>query len=102
MKTTYIRIFLIALTLLMIVSCAAGPNTSVNVPDASGNIAGFWQGIWHGFIAIVTFIWSLFSENVHCYEVHNNGWPYNLGFLLGLCILSGSGAGSAAKCKSKK
>jgi hypothetical protein len=58
--------------------------------------AGFWLGLWHGIIIWITFFWSLFDANVSVYEVHNSGWAYNLGFVLGAATLHG-GAGRARK-----
>jgi len=88
-------LLLIALTLA---GCAAGPNDMANTPDEEGDIAGFWQGLWHGIISPITFIISLFSDNVHFYEVHNNGGWYNFGFLLGAsATLGGSGGGAASR-----
>jgi hypothetical protein len=31
--------------------------------------AGFWLGLWHGIICPVTFLISLFNDNVNIYEV---------------------------------
>jgi hypothetical protein len=45
---------------------------------------GFWIGLWHGTIAPITFIISLFSDSVEMYSVNNNGGWYNFGFLLGI------------------
>jgi hypothetical protein len=87
----------ITFTFLMISGCVAGPNELVNTPDGEGQIAGFWQGLWQGFISPFTFIISLFSDTVHVYEVHNNGGWYNFGFLLGASILFGGGGGGAAR-----
>ncbi len=81
--------------------CAAGQNPAVDTAGADGDIAGFWLGLWHGLIALFTFIISLFSGNVHFYEVHNNGAWYNLGFVLGAGILFGS-SGSASRRKRKR
>jgi len=75
-------------------SCAAGPNAQRSVADSAGHVAGFWLGLWHGIIAPVTFIVSLFSDRVNLYEVHNNGNWYNLGFALGAGILFGGGVAS--------
>ncbi len=69
----------------------AGPNPAVDTPNEAGRVAGFWLGLWHGIIAPITFIISLFSDKVHVYEVHNNGKWYIFGFLLGLIALRGSG-----------
>ncbi len=70
----------------------AGPNPAANTPDEAGRVAGFWLGFWHGIIAPITFVISLFSDKVHVYEVHNNGKLYTLGFLLGAMALRGGGA----------
>ncbi|MCL6098316.1 MAG: hypothetical protein M1391_07065, partial [Bacteroidetes bacterium] len=47
---------------------------------------GFWYGLWHGMIAPVSFIISLFDAKVAVYAVYNNGALYNLGFLLGVSM----------------
>ncbi len=82
---------LLVLTLVTVAGCVAGPNALVNVPNEAGRVAGFWQGLWHGIIAPITFIISLFTPNVQFYEVHNNGNWYNFGFVLGAGILTGGG-----------
>jgi hypothetical protein len=64
--------------------------------------AGFWLGLWHGIIAPVTFVISLFSSDVGIYEVHNNGGWYHAGFLLGLTMSIGGGAGSRGWCSSRR
>jgi hypothetical protein len=76
---------------------APGPNPLAKSPDEEGKVAGFWRGLWHGSIAPITFIISLFNQNVHMYEVHNNGGPYNLGYLLGLAGILGGGGGGASR-----
>jgi hypothetical protein len=79
----------------MLSACAAGPNAAVDVPADDGDVAGFWSGLWHGIIIPVTFIVSLFSDNVSVYEVHNNGGWYDFGFVLGAgTFLGGGGAGA--------
>jgi hypothetical protein len=89
---------LLGILLVSLTACAAGPNEMGSSINLEGNPAGFWQGLWHGFIAPVTFIISLFNHNVSVYEVHNNGGWYNFGFIFGLMVIfSGSrGAGSKA------
>jgi hypothetical protein len=76
--------------LFLLPSCAPGPNTAAGTGD------GFWPGLWHGIIAPVTFVISLFNENVNLYEVNNNGNWYDFGFILGLMASLG-GAGSRAR-----
>jgi len=83
---------LLVLAVVVLAGCTAGPNTMVNTPTEEGTVAGFWLGLWHGIIAPVTFVISLFSDTVHVYEVHNSGNWYNFGFLLGIVSVWG-GAG---------
>jgi hypothetical protein len=73
-----------------------GPNPLAGSPDEGGKVAGFWRGLWHGMIAPFTFILSLFNPKVQMYEAHNNGGWYNLGFLLGVMGVFGSGRGGAS------
>lgn len=96
MKKYLLGTILLVCGLLLLVGCAAGPNALVDTPMADGNIAGFWHGFWHGLIAPITFFISLFSENVHIYEVHNNGGWYNFGFVLGAGILFGGGGSGSS------
>lgn len=99
------RIAIAALVLaaaLLLGGCAAGPNTLGNAPDPEGRVAGFGLGVWHGVIAPVTFVISLFSERVHLYEVHNNGGWYNFGFLIGAWIaLAGPAHGGSRRRRSR-
>ncbi len=85
----------LAVTILVVLAaCAPGANPSVDTAPAEGDVAGFWLGIWHGIIAPITFIISLFTENVNFYEVHNNGGWYDFGFVLGAGILFGGSRGA--------
>ncbi len=87
----------LSLLVLSVAGCTAGPNPLENTPDEEGEIAGFWQGLWQGFISPITFVISLFSESIDVYEVHNNGNWYNLGFLGGASVIFGTGGGGAAR-----
>ena len=66
----------------------AGPNSKYNQPGASP--AGFLAGFWHGFIAGIAFIISLFNSNVRIYETNNIGRGYDFGFIIGISITFGS------------
>ena len=93
----YVTVFLICVVLLS--ACAAGPNPHKGETEASASKpAGFWRGLWHGIIAPIAFIISWFKSSVGIYEVYNNGFWYNLGFVLGIMILPG-GSGTAARRK---
>jgi hypothetical protein len=87
----------LALLLVILAGCAPGPNELVG--ENTAKAAGFWLGLWHGFIAPVTFVISLFNRNVQMYEVHNTGAWYNLGFLLGMSIIFGGGGASARRSR---
>lgn len=67
----------------------AGPNSKYKLKGA--NSAGFLGGFWHGMIAPITFIISLFNQNVRIYETNNNGRWYDFGFCLGAGIIIGNG-----------
>jgi hypothetical protein len=69
--------------------CVAGPNSKYSVANVEA--AGFWAGLWHGLILPITFIVSLFNNNVGIYEVNNNGGWYNFGFILGISSSFGNG-----------
>jgi len=95
MKHTVLIVISIFLVLAL-VSCAAGPNEMKKTAGPNGKVAGFWLGLWHGFIALFTFIISLFTDKVGVYEAHNSGGWYNLGFIIGVSVFFG-GSGSAGK-----
>lgn len=90
------RVLLIALGLvLMLVLVACMPGTERWNPEHQ---AGFFSGIWHGWIAPVTLIWQLFDPQVRIYEVDNTGWTYDLGFYIAVI----AGFGSIALTRRKK
>lgn len=81
---------------LTMAGCAAG-----NIRWNESNPAGFWAGLWHGMIAIITFIISLFTKDVRMYEVFNNGGWYDFGFVLGFLIIWG-GSCTSTVCSRRK
>jgi hypothetical protein len=85
--------FILAVVLLLILAgCAPGPNSLKGSPGHKYSTAGFWLGLWQGFIAPFVFVISLLVPNLNIYEVHNNGAWYNLGYLFGLmCFFGGGG-----------
>ncbi len=93
---------MIALLIMSLAGCAAGPNDLSNIPDEEGEVTGFWKGLWHGIIAPVTFVISLFTDKIHMYEVHNNGGWYNFGFLFGMVIFLGGGGRGSAGIKRRR
>ena len=85
--------FILALLLLAtLTACAPGPNKMQDSIGPRDTVAGFWHGVWQGFIAPFVFVISLFKSGMNIYEVHNNGAWYNFGYLFGLaCFFGGSG-----------
>lgn len=80
-------------------ACAAGPNPEVGSAAADGTVAGFWLGLWHGVIAPITFLISLFNTEVSVYEVHNSGNWYDFGFIIGIWVLPGGGASGTRRSR---
>ena len=66
---------------------APSPDPLFNTAGPSGRVAGILLGVWHGVISPVTIVLSFVNKDSQMYEVHNDGGPYNLGFVLGVIIL---------------
>ncbi len=101
-KKHLVIVSMAVLATLLLTGCAAGMNPTVDVLDADGESAGFWSGMWHGVISPVTFFISLFSDNVNIYEVYNSGIWFDFGFMFGVSIILGGGAGSGARAARRK
>lgn len=89
----------ICVLLLLLAGCAPGPNPEVGTAGIDGVVAGFWLGLWQGIIAPVTFVISLFTDEVTVYEVHNSGNWYDLGFMLGLGAFVGGGGATGSRAR---
>ena len=87
--------FIVALILLVLTGCVPGDGT--HTPD---DPAGFFWGIWHGWIAPISLIVGFFNENIRVYEVVNTGWWYDLGFYI--AIISGFGSLSLTRRKNSE
>jgi hypothetical protein len=83
-----------AFALLLISGCA----DSVTFAEASNTEpVGFWYGLWHGIIAPIAWLVSLFDESTAIYAIYNNGGWYDFGFVLGAGILFGGSSSSSKK-----
>lgn len=96
-RNTLVLLAVIVLALVFAAGCAPGNERWASVD----NKAGFWAGLWHGLIIIVTFVVSLFTRDVGIYEANNAGWGYNIGFLLGCMISLGGGARAGTRHKRR-
>jgi hypothetical protein len=99
MKSSLVLLAIVLLLLNILAGCAPGPNQSKGMASEHGVVAGFWFGLWQGFIAPFVFVASLFKSNLNIYEVHNNGTWYNFGYLFGIACFFGGGGSQAARRK---
>jgi hypothetical protein len=98
MKSSLTLLVVLLLLLTILAGCAPGPNQAKGTAREHGVAAGFWLGVWQGFIAPFVFVAALFKSNLSIYEVHNNGAWYNFGYLFGLaCFFGGSGNRAARR-----
>lgn len=76
-----LRVLFVIVLLLILTGCAD------NISFAEAALAepvGFWYGLWHGWIIVIAWIASLFSDETTIYAIYNNGGWYDFGFLLGV------------------
>lgn len=88
-------LLLAVLLLASLVSCVPGDGK-----HTEDKPAGFFFGVWHGWIAPISLIWGIFDKDIRLYEVNNSGWAYDLGFYL--AILGGFGGLSLSRKKTVK
>jgi hypothetical protein len=98
MKRSVTSLVVVLLLLSILAGCAPGPNQSKGTATEHG-VAGFWLGLWQGFIAPLVFLVSLFKTNFNIYEVHNNGGWYNFGYMFGVACFFGGGGNRASRRK---
>lgn len=93
-KKILLLCIMLVLTVLLLSGCAPGDGA-----NSAAKPAGFFWGVWHGWIAPITLIWSLFNGNIGIYEINNSGFWYDLGYYM--AIISGFG-GLALGRKGKR
>jgi hypothetical protein len=82
---TSVQIFSLLFLIIFLSSCLpGGGNYSPLDP------AGFFTGIWHGWIAPISLILGLFNKDITIYESFNTGWWYDFGFYIS--IIAGFGS----------
>lgn len=90
-KQKIILLLILTVAVMMLLS-ACIPGDGKHTADRP---AGFFWGIWHGWIAPISLIGGIFNGNIRLYEVMNTGWWYDLGFYM--AIISGFGGLSFAR-----
>jgi hypothetical protein len=93
MKRKWMIGFISILVLLTLSACFPGGSESTT------RVAGFFTGVWHGWIAPLSLILSAFNTSIRLYEVNNVGWWYDFGFYM--AIISGFGGLSLFRRKKK-
>lgn len=88
-RQTLKTVGVVAALSLLLAACA-------HQPPASDDGPGFFLGVFHGFTVLPAFIFSFFFD-VEIYAFPNDGWPYDAGFVLGILIALGGGAGAARR-----
>ena len=79
------RLITVLALALMVTGCA----DYVSFYDAAGmTLVGFWYGVWHGMILPISWLCSVFNEEVAIYAIYNNGGWYDFGFALGAGAVS--------------
>jgi hypothetical protein len=94
MEKSMSKIILAAATILVLSLLLAGCTPGGGHFDTNAP-AGFFWGIWHGWIAPVSLLIGLFDETTRIYEPHNTGWFYDLGFYI--AIIGGFGGFSFSR-----
>lgn len=75
-----IHVFILFVMLSVVVSsCMPGSDAS-----RMKSPAGFFMGVWHGWIAPVSLVVGLFNPSIRVYETENSGWWYDFGFYIAL------------------
>jgi len=95
MRSLLIIVPLALCCLFLFSSCAPGGGKYTEQSQA-----GFFSGIWHGWIAPITLIIGIFNGDIRIYEPHNTGWWYDFGFYI--AIIGGFGGLSLTRKRFKK
>ncbi len=91
------KLICVLLLIALITSAGCVPGDGKHTDEKP---AGFFWGIWHGWIAPISLIWQLFNPEIRVYEPQNTGWWYDFGFYI--AIISGFGGISFSRRKRKK
>lgn len=84
MKAKNFKLILLLFICIITISCAP--------KGYSTDEAGFFSGVWHGFIIVFSLIGKLFGADIGIYAEHNSGFFYWLGFILGIGGLGRGGS----------
>jgi len=94
------RVCLFALCIVMCLALLSGCMPGSEASIESEKPAGFLLGVWHGWIAPLSLIFSLGENDIRIYEVYNVGFWYDFGFYI--AIISGFGGLSLTRSRKDK
>lgn len=95
-KFKKIVIFLLALIFIFaLTGCVPGDGTYT-----TSDPAGFFWGIWHGWVSPISLIIGIFDPGIRVYEINNTGWWYDFGFYM--AVISGFGGLSISRHRHSK
>ena len=77
-------IVLMLVCIWILAGCVPGDGT-----HTAQDPAGFFWGIWHGWLAPISLIIGIFRDGIRVYETANTGWWYDFGFYM--AVISGFG-----------
>jgi len=88
--------FLFLVSMVVTVSGCFPGGTSYSAQEP----AGFFSGVWHGWIAPVSLIVGLFKDGIRIYEPFNTGWWYDFGFYI--AVIAGFGGIAFSRRRKKR
>jgi hypothetical protein len=94
-RKTILLITLILLSAAVLTACIPGDGRAT-----PSKPAGFFWGVWHGWVAPISLVIGIFNNNIRIYEANNTGWWYDLGFYM--AIISGFGGLSLVRRARKR
>ncbi len=89
-KQLFVLTFISILVMVGLSACMPNPSET-----AGQTPAGFFKGVWHGWIAPFSLIAGFFNDTTRVYDPNNTGWWYDFGFYM--AVISGFGGLSLAR-----
>ena len=86
---------IVSVTMIVLAGCLPG-----GAQYTAQRPAGFFSGVWHGWLAPLSLIVGFFEPSVRVYERDNSGWWYDFGFYM--AIISGFGGLSLFRRRAKE
>lgn len=94
-KKIFVLSIVVILILFTVTGCVPGDGKYTSTDPA-----GFFSGIWHGWVAPISLVLGLFNKDIRVYEIINTGWWYDFGFYI--AIISGFGGLSLSRKKKSE